>query len=308
MIPPRMPPRSGSTRTRPSGRRGCRLPESTRSTRHRRRRILADRRRRRFRQRCVDDTVPSSATPGCAWRPDARRPRIPLTRRSHDCRLRWSGDRSGEEELAPRSGSDRTPQLEDRTLSTHRYATRLTGLVVVAGAFVLAACSTGRRSAASAGGAAAGDMARSRSTAAKAEGTLTTIALPHTWCNYGEMLTSFSDQVRHHDQRAQPGRQLGRRDRRDQGQQGQPGPAGAGRHRRRPVLRPAGPDRRPDPAVQGLDLGHHPGRGQGCRRQLVRRLLRRPGLRGQHRRREERPEGLGRPAQARVQGPGRAVR
>ena len=32
----------------------------------------------------------------------------------------------------------------------------------------------------------------------------------------------------------------------------------------------------PAPAVQGLDLGHHPGRRQGRRRQLVRRLLRRP--------------------------------
>jgi putative spermidine/putrescine transport system substrate-binding protein len=27
--------------------------------------------------------------------------------------------------------------------------------------------------------------------AAKAEGTLTTIALPHSWCNYGEMISSF---------------------------------------------------------------------------------------------------------------------
>lgn len=29
--------------------------------------------------------------------------------------------------------------------------------------------------------------------AAKAEGTLTTIALPHDWCNYGEMIQSFKD-------------------------------------------------------------------------------------------------------------------
>src|SRR4029453_8765948 len=28
-------------------------------------------------------------------------------------------------------------------------------------------------------------------TAAKAEGTLTTIALPHTWCNYGEVIEGF---------------------------------------------------------------------------------------------------------------------
>lgn len=30
-------------------------------------------------------------------------------------------------------------------------------------------------------------------TAAQAEGTLTTIALPHDWCNYGEMISSFSE-------------------------------------------------------------------------------------------------------------------
>jgi putative spermidine/putrescine transport system substrate-binding protein len=29
--------------------------------------------------------------------------------------------------------------------------------------------------------------------AAKAEGQLTTIALPHTWCNYGEMISSFKE-------------------------------------------------------------------------------------------------------------------
>jgi putative spermidine/putrescine transport system substrate-binding protein len=29
--------------------------------------------------------------------------------------------------------------------------------------------------------------------AAKAEGTLTTIALPHSWCNYGEMIQTFKD-------------------------------------------------------------------------------------------------------------------
>src|SRR4029079_17605319 len=28
-------------------------------------------------------------------------------------------------------------------------------------------------------------------TAAKGEGSLTTIALPHDWCNYGEVLTGF---------------------------------------------------------------------------------------------------------------------
>ena len=79
--------------------------------------------------------------------------------------------------------------------------------------------------------------------AAKAEGTLTTIALPHDWCNYGEVIDDLQGQVRPRGQRARPDCRLRRRDRGDQGQQGQPGPAGAGRHRRRPFVRPAG--RRP---------------------------------------------------------------
>lgn len=57
-----------------------------------------------------------------------------------------------------------------------------------AGAMLLAACG-------GAGGdatpsAAAGDM-DALIAAAKAEGTLTTIALPHDWCNYGEMIETF---------------------------------------------------------------------------------------------------------------------
>lgn len=39
---------------------------------------------------------------------------------------------------------------------------------------------------------AAGDPLAELVTAAKAEGNLTTIALPHDWCNYGEALTAFS--------------------------------------------------------------------------------------------------------------------
>ena len=81
--------------------------------------------------------------------------------------------------------------------------------------------------------------------AAKAEGTLTTIALPHDWCNYGEVDRDLQDQVRPRGQRARPERRLRRRDRGDQGQQGQPGPAGAGRHRRRPGVRPDGQGRGP---------------------------------------------------------------
>ena len=70
----------------------------------------------------------------------------------------------------------------------HRTVTRLAGLMV-AGAFVFAACSGS-----------SGPVKLSSSTsnmddlikAAKAEGGLTTIALPHNWCNYGEALAGFT--------------------------------------------------------------------------------------------------------------------
>jgi putative spermidine/putrescine transport system substrate-binding protein len=74
------------------------------------------------------------------------------------------------------------------TLSNKRTVTRLAGLLVV-GTFVFAACSSSGSSAAPS--AAAGDM-DALIAAAKAEGGLTTIALPHSWCNYGEVLSGFT--------------------------------------------------------------------------------------------------------------------
>jgi putative spermidine/putrescine transport system substrate-binding protein len=73
-------------------------------------------------------------------------------------------------------------------LSSHRSAVRGAGLLIGA-AFVFMACS-GTGGAASAG-ASAGNMDTLVANA-KQEGNLTTIALPHSWCNYGEMLTNFS--------------------------------------------------------------------------------------------------------------------
>lgn len=73
-------------------------------------------------------------------------------------------------------------------LSTYRSVTRLTGLLVISG-LVFAACSSTGGGASP--GASAGNMADLEK-AAKAEGNLTTIALPHSWCNYGEMLTGFT--------------------------------------------------------------------------------------------------------------------
>jgi len=72
--------------------------------------------------------------------------------------------------------------------TTHRTVTRLAGLMV-AGAFVFAACS---------GSSSTAKLSSSTSNmddlvkAAKAEGGLTTIALPHNWCNYGEALAGFT--------------------------------------------------------------------------------------------------------------------
>jgi putative spermidine/putrescine transport system substrate-binding protein len=73
-------------------------------------------------------------------------------------------------------------------------------------AIVVSACSSGGAASAPAGSAAATTPAGSSGasapaasadamadlvTAAKAEGTLTTIALPHSWCNYGEVIEGF---------------------------------------------------------------------------------------------------------------------
>jgi putative spermidine/putrescine transport system substrate-binding protein len=88
-------------------------------------------------------------------------------------------------------------------LTTTRALSRVSGLLAVT-ALVFAACSsTGSSSAPSAGasagasgatggGAAAWVPPADLLAAAKGEGTLTTIALPHSWCNYGEALTTFA--------------------------------------------------------------------------------------------------------------------
>ena len=73
-------------------------------------------------------------------------------------------------------------------MSTKRSLTRIAGLLASASVVFAACSSTG-------GGAKAGTSAGNMDDlvkAAKAEGNLTTIALPHSWCNYGEMLTGFT--------------------------------------------------------------------------------------------------------------------
>jgi len=81
-------------------------------------------------------------------------------------------------------------------LATGRSLTRWAGLFATA-AIAFAACSSpstggGGSPAASSGGGAAWTPPADLLTAAKAEGTLSTIALPHSWCNYGEALSSFA--------------------------------------------------------------------------------------------------------------------
>jgi putative spermidine/putrescine transport system substrate-binding protein len=61
-------------------------------------------------------------------------------------------------------------------------------VALLAAAFVLSACSPAAPAQAPAAGSGSMDALV---TAAKAEGSLTTIALPHDWCNYGEALDKF---------------------------------------------------------------------------------------------------------------------
>lgn len=76
-------------------------------------------------------------------------------------------------------------------MRTQRFVFHMLILLVVA-AFVLAACGPAatQAPAATEAPAAAGPMA-DLIAAAKAEGTLTTIALPHDWCNYGGAIEGF---------------------------------------------------------------------------------------------------------------------
>ena len=137
--------------------------------------------------------------------------------------------------------------------------------------------------------------------AAKGEGELTIIAVPRDWCGYGAVIDALQGEIRAEGQRAQSRRRLRRRDRGDQGQQEQQGPAGAGRDRRRPVLRPVVQGRGPAAALQGVHLGHDPRRSEGRGGILVRRLLRRARLRDQRRHGQAAAGGLGRPPVARLQ-------
>ncbi len=74
----------------------------------------------------------------------------------------------------------------------NKHALQL-GVLGTSAILLLAACSSAGSSPAASAGASGGSASMDALiAAAKAEGNLTTIALPHSWCNYGEMLTNFS--------------------------------------------------------------------------------------------------------------------
>ena len=75
-------------------------------------------------------------------------------------------------------------------MTTHRTITRVGGFLAIA-AFVFAACSSTGASTAPSAAAGGSDM-DALVAAAKAEGGLTTIALPRSWCNYGELIDGFT--------------------------------------------------------------------------------------------------------------------
>jgi putative spermidine/putrescine transport system substrate-binding protein len=77
----------------------------------------------------------------------------------------------------------------EEDLATTRSLPRLIALGAAA-VLVLAACGGGASKAPS--GPSAWTPPADLLAKAKAEGTLTTIALPHSWCNYGEALTTFA--------------------------------------------------------------------------------------------------------------------
>ena len=143
--------------------------------------------------------------------------------------------------------------------------------------------------------------------AAKAEGTLTTIALPHSWCNYGEVIQAFKDKYGLEVNELNPDAGSGDEIEAIKANKGNTGPQA-------PDVIDVGLSFGPSAKAEGLlepykvatwDTIPTPRR---TRRPLVRRLLRRAGLRHQHGPRAESAAGLGGPSEGRIQGRGRARR
>ena len=145
--------------------------------------------------------------------------------------------------------------------------------------------------------------------AAKAEGQLTTIALPHDWCGYGAVIDGFKAKypeitINELNPDAGSGDEVEaiKANKDNKGPQA-PDVIDVGLS-----FGPVRQGRWPADALQGVDLGLDPGFGQGRGRLLDRRLLRRAGVRSEQGPRQERAGRLGRPAQGRIQEHRRAGR
>jgi hypothetical protein len=104
------------------------------------------------------------------------------TGRRHDTR-----ERLGQ---LPPTGGARTDNEEERVTMIRPF--RRVMVLAVGAAVILGACSSGGAGGSAAAGATIPNVPQTLIDAAKAEGNLTTIALPHSWCNYGKMLTDFT--------------------------------------------------------------------------------------------------------------------
>ena len=111
--------------------------------------------------------------------------------------------------------------------------------------------------------------------AAKKEGQLTTIALPHDWCGYGAVIDGFKAKYGLTVNELNPDAGSGDEIEAIKANKGNTGPQAPDVI---DVGLSFGPSAKADGLIQPykvVDLGHDPRQRQGCRRRLVRRLLRR---------------------------------
>ena len=137
--------------------------------------------------------------------------------------------------------------------------------------------------------------------AAKQEGQLTVIALPHDWCNYGELVAGFQKKYGIKINELNPDAGSGDEVEAIKANKGNKGPQA-------PDVIDVGLSFGPQAKAEGLlqpykvaDVELDSERVEGCRRLLVWRLLRRAGVRSQRRHDRQGAVRLERPAQVRLQ-------
>ena len=129
--------------------------------------------------------------------------------------------------------------------------------------------------------------------AAKKEGQLTTIALPHDWCGYGAIIDGFKAKYGLTVNELNPDAGSGDEVEAIKANKGNNGPQAPDVI---DVGLSFGPTAKADGLIQPYKVSTWatiPDQRQGCRRRLVRRLLRRARLRGEHRHRQEAPPPTG---------------